>query len=152
MCVILFPGLALFLSSSGSYAKELASSILRKLGKVEIWFAKQRRYSFISSSLLFVYDAGVFQLDEKAYCSSSLKINGVKHHATCNTLDAVMNAKNEANKRALIDFDKACKVYMIDFAHAHKSDCIDANYFGGVQQLISLFQDVVNDSQSDLIL
>ena len=152
MFVILFPGLALFLSSSGSYAKELALSFLRKLSKVEIWFAKQRRYSFISSSLLLVYDAGVFQLDEKAYCSSSLKINGVKYHATCNTLDAVMNAKNEAHESALNDLDKACKVCMIDFAHVHKSDCIDANYFGGVQQLISLFHDTINEPKSDLIL
>lgn len=123
-------GLRPFLAASQTCVRQLARSFANKLSRVEAWFQRQRRYAYISSSLLFVYDAQPFQRSVvNGYTTS--ETNGNSDHAV-KTLQLDVN------------FDEVCDVRMIDFAHVSSTDSVDLNYLGGLQSLLALFHDIAN--------
>lgn len=121
MCI---SGLVPFLSASGTRANELAQTFASKLGKVETWFRRQKRYAYIASSLLLVYDALPFD----------------RHSSNNNTKVQSPNESIAADQdNVLTSLDNACDVRMIDFAHVDISDQTDDNYLGGVSHLRQFF-------------
>ncbi len=124
-----------YLSGSGVYSKELVRAFQRKLDRISLWFRRQRKYAYIASSLLFVYDATVFQQGGGSINSNTLFVDYDHMHD---------ENHNEDHCAAL--FDKACDVRMIDFAHALQTDCIDSNYLGGLQCLLSIFDDILKSA------
>lgn len=126
-----------YLSGSGVHSSELARAFLRKLDRINSLFMRQKRYAYIASSLLLVYDAAVFQRDDGSLCSS----NAIVDH------DLIID-ENHNEDRIAAQFDRACDVRMIDFAHATPTDHIDNNYLGGLQCLLSTLEGIASGASS----
>ncbi len=137
------------MGASRAYTNQLAQSFAAKLERIEAWFQRQRRYAFISSSLLFVYDAQAFQRDMEVVVNGHASKNGTD---SCNSADGVQPNENHddhsvAGSSLLCEgLNKVCDVRMIDFAHVLKTENVDDNYLGGLQHLLALFRDVAGDA------
>ena len=114
---------------------------------IENWFLSQKRYIFIASSLLFIYDGLVFLGQSQ---SGSNEFHDFKEcNASCNG-SHLSTVSNETVKKFGFDtkeslFDKSTDLKMIDFTHAFSSlsDNFDENYLIGLRSLITHLQHLI---------
>ncbi|ESO12252.1 hypothetical protein HELRODRAFT_158730 [Helobdella robusta] len=117
---VLEKGLKVFFNLHEPFGFYLVKTFLEKLSDVQNWFYRQKKLYFIASSLLFVYDATVFELLNPE--SSS---------------DMVMQAIRSNSNLKMIDF-----THVFDF---ETEDGRDENYITGLNSLVK-FMELVQKS------
>lgn len=134
------PGLHPFFRCGEKDSKLLINSFLKKLTSIESWFLSQKKYIFIASSLLFIYDGLVFLGQSQ---SGSNDFEDFKEcNASCNGSHvSTVSSETVSNTKESL-FDKSTDLKMIDFTHAFSSssDNFDENYLIGLRSLITHLQ------------
>lgn len=153
---ILTQGILEYFAPHGALEVHLVQALIRKLRQIETWFLSQRKYTFIASSLLFVYDGKALHDYTMSKKSSDLTLS----HDTQGNLtgDAVEDGKLSSilnGRTAKVDdlfYDSIAEVRMIDFTHAFEvNNCQDENYLIGLQSLIRYLNDLIDVLMSSQI-
>ncbi|GFT66150.1 inositol polyphosphate multikinase [Trichonephila clavipes] len=136
----------------------LLCGFIHKLIKLDNWFSRQRKFLFVGSSVLFVYE-GTFSFWKTWICDKGLSdanySNGIKIFDVEQNVPNVLKNMENKNTCALCGLDKnVCaevltncnlfRVNMIDFAHCTPSEEKDTNYIIGLNKLINYLKDLLN--------
>ncbi|GAB6029381.1 hypothetical protein CHUAL_005147 [Chamberlinius hualienensis] len=111
---------------------QLIESFLIRLREVHDWFSTQTKFHFFASSLLFVYaaDSVINCLPRNSNSSHSQSLNSTQ-------------AQTE-------DVRNITHLKMIDFAHVFDANSVkDDNYIKGLNCLISIFEDLLQDAKQN---
>ncbi|XP_075153140.1 inositol phosphate kinase 2 [Haematobia irritans] len=140
--------------------KALGEELLRQLYDIRAWFREQTLFNFYASSLLIVYDYEAIQRLKQQGPEQCLKCDP-NNSANIQHCNGVITNGSDNDALAQHSFAKphlygrmsddcSCiksyvKVRMIDFAHVFPStsDSLDTNYLFGLENLISILEDMV---------
>ena len=153
MRLILFSlGIIPYLSPDEVLEPRLVRAFLRRLSAIESWFLGQRKYAFIASSLLFVYDGEALPKTIKRHNSCST--NGLANDAIHQNVDVIHQNNGVSNERKDrpgsveteeedVFFDSHIDVRMIDFTHVFPANGLDENYLTGLRSLMGYLRRLV---------
>ena len=139
--------------------KEITLQIISRLRKILGWFNYQRKYKFIASSLLIVYEGGQQKIsnclaedtetdNELLYkqCNCGLTNETEKkgewkttHSSVSRGCSQLHNQHN--NKQSLQN--NLVDIRLIDFTHVSKTNEFDSNFAFGLEKLISFFEKIL---------
>lgn len=121
-------GLALYFG-----AEQLVDAFLRRLRAIEEWFLNQTSYSFIASSLLFIYDSD-------AVYRRSRTANGVATPGDEHCLGSLSNHNDLCGSTTFDsnnNYDDVTDVRIIDLTHVFHTTGPDTNYLTGLRSLMA---------------
>lgn len=141
-------GISQYFTVEDSLELDLVQAFLRRLCKIEAWFLAQRKYTFIASSLLFIYDGKAlhdYKLSKKSQGTAT--INNFRPDLSENSAEATkwISNKAAAESDGVEFFDSVVDVHMIDFTHVFTvDDTRDENYLVGLQSIIRYLKELMN--------
>ncbi|GFR26983.1 kinase [Trichonephila clavata] len=156
--------LNLFLTKDKFVNCLLLCGFIHKLLKLDSWFSRQRKFIFVGSSVLFVYE-GTSSFWKSWICDKGLSdthySNGIKKFDMKQNTPNVLESVENKNTCVLCGLDKnVCtevltncnlfRVNMIDFAHCSPSEEKDTNYIIGLNKLIDYLKGLLNVHKENL--
>ncbi|XP_067047804.1 inositol polyphosphate multikinase-like [Acropora muricata] len=121
-----------FLDSGNEELKpRILEELISKLMEIRTWFESQRLFKFIASSILIAFEGKDHEthhtpLEDKA-------LNGKRQDLQHNELACFKNCQS---KSTLLE------VRMIDAAHVFTSGVVDSNYLSGLENVITVFEQI----------
>lgn len=167
--LFLFIGLKEFFSNKlGQINCLILSCLCHKLLQLKNWFLKQRKFTFISSSILFVYEGNlspwltwmekypmhVAKLETcKQYSVESTDFKTL-HYSDCapvlkkSSIEEIIDVCSDCflHQDLCNNLQERCnliRVSMLDFAHVFPTSQEDSNYMYGLNNLIAYWQQVM---------
>lgn len=128
----MFSGFHYFLDSGNEELKpRILEELISKLMEIRTWFESQRLFKFIASSILIAFEGKDHEthhtpLEDKA-------LNGKRQDLQHNELPCFKNCQS---KSTLLE------VRMIDAAHVFSSGVVDSNYLSGLENVITVFEQI----------